>query len=50
MIAKMDAWIEWMKACLESKEPTLVEMANVAVHPEITNEEGEVETVGKLQD
>jgi hypothetical protein len=27
-----------------------VEMANVAVHPEITNEEGEVETVGKLQD
>jgi hypothetical protein len=37
------------EAYLGRKEPTPVEMANVAVHPGVANEETEVETVGALE-
>jgi hypothetical protein len=38
------------EACLERKGPTPEEMANVAAHPEVPNEEAEVETVAALED
>jgi hypothetical protein len=38
------------EAYLESKEPTPVEMANVAAHPEVSEDEAEVETIGALED
>jgi hypothetical protein len=37
------------EACLERWEPTPVEMANVGAHPEDSNEEVAVETVGGLE-
>jgi hypothetical protein len=37
------------EAYLERKESTPVEMANVESHPEVPNEEAEVETVGALE-
>jgi hypothetical protein len=38
------------KACLERKEPTLEDMTNIAAHPEKSNEEAAVETIGALED
>jgi hypothetical protein len=43
IVAKVDAWVE-------EKESTPVEMTNIAAHPEVPNEEAEVETVGALED
>lgn len=55
MQAKMDGWLEDMKAwrkkttaCLERKDPTPVDMANVAAHHEDTNGATREETVGQL--
>jgi hypothetical protein len=39
-----------MEAYLERKEPTPVEMVNVAEHPDVPNEGAKVETVGALED
>jgi hypothetical protein len=33
---------ETTKACLNKKEPTTVEMAKVAAHPQVPNEEAKV--------
>jgi hypothetical protein len=46
----MEACTEKTEVYLERKEPTPVEMAGVAVHPKVPNEEAEVETVGPLED
>jgi hypothetical protein len=46
----MEACLEKTEVYLERKEPTSVEVANVAVHPKVPNEEAEMETVGALED
>jgi hypothetical protein len=54
---KMDVWRRETTACQEAtetcperKEPAPVEMTSVAAHPEGSNEEAAVKTVGTLQD
>jgi hypothetical protein len=46
----MEACLEKTDAYLEEKEPAPVEMANVAVPHEDSNEEAAVETIGALED
>jgi hypothetical protein len=46
----VEACLEKTEAYLERKEPTPVEVANVAIHSEVPNEEAEVETVGAMED
>jgi hypothetical protein len=46
----IEACLEKTEAYLERKEPTPVEVANVAVHLKVPNEEAEVEIVGALED
>jgi hypothetical protein len=46
----MDAWIEGTETHLERKESTPVEMANIGAHPDVPNEQAEVETVRVLED
>jgi hypothetical protein len=47
---EMQACLEKTEACLERKERTSVEMANIAAHPEDSNEEVAVEMVRALKD
>jgi hypothetical protein len=46
--AMRDACLGKMKACLDSKEPTPMEMS-IAVHEEVPKEEAAVETFGALK-
>jgi hypothetical protein len=46
---EMTACQEAMEACLESKEPTLVEVESVAMHEEVPKEEAALKTVGALK-
>jgi hypothetical protein len=50
MIAKMDAWIEGTEACAGKLVANREKSDVVAVHPEVPNEEAEVEIVGALED
>jgi hypothetical protein len=56
MGANMNVWQketlacqEAMEACLESKEPTMLDVGFVAVHEEVPKEEATVETFGALK-
>jgi hypothetical protein len=46
----MMACQEAMEACLESKEPTSVEIESIVVHEEVPKEEAAVKTVRALKE
>jgi hypothetical protein len=48
--AKMAAWIQRTEACVEKLVANREKLGAVAAHPEVPNEEAEVETVGALED
>jgi hypothetical protein len=50
MGASVNAWRKEMMACLESKEPTSVEIESVAVHEEVPKEEAMEITVRTLKE
>jgi hypothetical protein len=50
IIAKIDAWLEETKACLQKSEPTPEEIETVAEHREVLNEEAAVKNIGATED
>jgi hypothetical protein len=50
MTAKMAAWIERKEDCVGKLVANREKSGAVATHPEVPNEEAEVETIGALED